>query len=115
MTVILGVSLATTLFLAYKVKVLNDSLHALGTSPPPLLQIGTSVPTIKASNLEGRQEVISYAEGSQPIVLYVFTPQCSWCIRNLDNLRTLLSQKRGSYRFVGLSLTDITEFWIIER
>jgi peroxiredoxin len=106
MTIILVVSLATTLLLAYKVKVLNDSLRALGTSPPPLLQVGASVPTIKASSLEDRQEVISYAEGTQPTVFYIFTPQCLWCTRNLDNLKMLLSQKQGSYRFVGISLTD---------
>jgi peroxiredoxin len=106
MAVILAVSLVTTLLLAYKVKMLNDSLRALGTLPPPLLEVGANVPNIKASNLDGRQEVISYAEGSQPTVFYIFTPQCFWCIRNLDNLKMLFSQKQGSYRFVGISLTD---------
>jgi peroxiredoxin len=105
LTIMLGVSLVTNLLLAYKIKRLNESLEAL-TAPPPALQIGVTVAPIKAHGLDGQPAVISYAGGAQPIVLYVFTPQCSWCARNLANLKTLLAQKQGAYRFVGLSLTD---------
>jgi peroxiredoxin len=105
LTIMLGVSLVTNLLLAYKIKRLNESLEAL-TAPPPALQIGVTVAPIKAHGLDGQPAVISYAGAAQPVVLYVFTPQCSWCAHNLANLKTLLAQKQGAYRFVGLSLTD---------
>jgi peroxiredoxin len=111
LTIMLGVSLATNLLLAYKIKRLNDSLAALA-APPPSLEVGATVAPIKAYSLGGQAAIISYEGGEQPTVLYVFTPQCSWCARNLANLKTLLAQKQNAYRFVGLSLTDkdLTEY-----
>lgn len=106
MMVMLGVSLVTNLLLAYKIKRLNESLAALSAPPPPALAIGATVAPIKAYSLDGQAALISSEGAEQPIVLYVFTPQCSWCARNLANLKTLLAQKQGAYRFVGLSLTD---------
>jgi hypothetical protein len=106
MTVILSISLAANLLLAYKIKGLNNSLQAKAAPPKPLLPPGTKVAPIKASRLDGQQEIISYGESFQPVVLYVFTPQCQWCANNLANLKAILAQKQGSYRFVGLSLAD---------
>ena len=105
MAAMLGVSLVTNLLLAYRIRTLNDSLAELN-APPPAVQVGTKVSPIKAQNLGGQTQVISYTEEDRPLVLYIFTPQCSWCARNLPNLKALLAQGRGSYRFVGLSLTD---------
>jgi peroxiredoxin len=100
----LGVSLAVNLLLAYKVRTLSDSLAE--STAPPAVAVGTAVPPIKAHGPDGQEYVISYADGDRPVVLYVFTPQCPWCARNLANLKALLAHGRGDYRFVGLSLTD---------
>ena len=70
------------------------------------MPVGATVSPIKAHSLDGQTALISYGAGEQPVVLYVFTPQCSWCARNLANLKTLLAQKHDAYRFVALSLTD---------
>ncbi len=69
------------------------------------LQVGTVVPPIAAKRLDGRSETIAYAGSDRPTVLYIFTPQCEWCTRNLDNLRTLVSRKGEGYRFIGISLS----------
>jgi peroxiredoxin len=105
MAIMLGVSLVVNLLLAYRVKTLSDKIEAL-TAPPPTVEVGATVSPIKAHSLDGQTAVISYSDGEQPVVLYVFTPQCQWCARNLANLKTLLAQKQGAYRFVALSLTD---------
>lgn len=102
MTVILSISLATNLLLAYRIRV-NRSSDMQATLP---LQIGDSVAPFRVSNLDGQQEVISYQNNQQAVVLYVFTPSCIWCTRNLDNLRALVLNKKDSYRFVGISLVD---------
>jgi peroxiredoxin len=110
MTVILGLSLALNLAQAFRIHELNKSRP--GASDLASIQVGTTVSPAKARDTQGRQAVISYDDVKQPVVLYVFTPQCPWCSRNLDNLRALVSQKRDSYRFIGLSLTDdgLTEY-----
>jgi len=71
-----------------------------------LLKVGTTVPPIAARRLDGQPGVISYQGAEQSTVLYIFTPPCSWCARNVDNLKTLLDRERGQYRFIGLSLSD---------
>lgn len=110
MTVILGLSLALNLAQALRIHELNRSKQA--APDLNLIQVGTTVSPAKVRDPEGRQALISYDDVKQPVVLYVFTPQCPWCSRNLDNLRALVSQKRDSYRFIGLSLTDegLTEY-----
>lgn len=78
------------------------SQRAAGTSDIPA--IGTRVPPIVAQRLGGGRETIAYGPSEQPTLLYVFTPACQWCTRNLDNLRTLVAHAESRYRIVGLSL-----------
>jgi peroxiredoxin len=104
MFVILLVSLSVNLLLAYRIKGMSEA--AAKASTPRVLVAGESVPPFEASSLGGRREVVSYAGGDRPVVLYVFSPTCSWCERNLENFKALLSQKGDAYRFVGLSVTD---------
>jgi hypothetical protein len=60
---------------------------------------------IDAQSLNGEKVRVQLA-GSRPTILYVFTPQCSWCVRNHDSVKTLAETAGGSYRIVGLSFTD---------
>jgi peroxiredoxin len=69
------------------------------------LKIGARMSPITAKRLDGQQEVISYQATNEPTVLYIFTPPCSWCARNMDNFKTLLGKGSGQYRFIGLSLS----------
>src|SRR6266566_5918159 len=55
-----------------------------------LLKVGTIVPPIAGRLLNGQEQVISYLGTNQPTVLYVFTPPCSWCAKNVDNFKTLV-------------------------
>jgi hypothetical protein len=103
MTAILGVSLAVNLLLAYTIRKGNQPSTPVKAAP---LAAGTAVSPFKAQGMDGREVTISYKDSSQPLVIYVFTPQCSWCMRNLANLKTILARKQDSYRFVALSLTD---------
>jgi hypothetical protein len=43
---------------------------------------------------------------NRPTVLYIFTPPCTWCARNVDNLKTLVDKEGGYYRFIGLALSE---------
>jgi antitoxin component of RelBE/YafQ-DinJ toxin-antitoxin module len=103
MTMILAVSLAVNLFLAYRIR--NGRQPIVTPKPAPLLT-GTAVSPIKARDLNGHEATISFQDSSQPLVIYVFTPQCPWCLRNLANLKTIFEQKHGSYHIITLSLTD---------
>lgn len=103
-TVALVVSVALNVGLAYRVRSLTGAREARITEYK--LKIGTSVPPITAKRPDGQLELISYGSTSEPTVLYIFTPSCVWCARNIDNLKTLLDKERGQYRFIGLSLSE---------
>jgi len=56
--------------------------------------------------LGGQQELISYQRTTEPTVLYVFTPPCVWCARNIDSFKTLTNKESVQYRFIGISLSE---------
>lgn len=95
-------SLSLNVYLGWKVKrgTPSDSQNTVKLSP------GMTVQPMTAMNLGGKQETISYAEHGKPTVIYVFTPSCSWCDRNNQNIKTIVGLKRESFRFIGLSLAD---------
>jgi peroxiredoxin len=65
---------------------------------------GDEAPDMFAHTMDGREAVVSATASPLPTVVYVFTPQCVWCARNLENLKALISQSAGRYRVVGMSL-----------
>ncbi len=104
--VLLVASVSLNVFFARRVWFFNHS-QSLRVSER-LLKVGKAVAPITAKRLGGQQEVISYEGANQGTVLYIFTPPCSWCARNIDNLKTLVDKERGHYRFIGLSLSEET-------
>jgi hypothetical protein len=71
-------------------------------SPAP--EVGTVLPPLVVSDLQGRQQTISF-RGGRSTVLYVFAPGCSWCRRNIANICRLSTSNAKAYRFIGLSLS----------
>jgi peroxiredoxin len=96
-------SVFLNVFLAHRLWSLQH-LESIKTSER-LLKVGTVVAPIVVKRLGGEKEMMSYV-GGKPTVLYIFTPPCSWCARNMDNLKTLLDKEGGQYRFIGLSLSE---------
>ena len=104
--VALAVSVTLNVLLAHRVRSLTYARSA--SIAEYELKIGTTVPPIAVKRLGGQQEFISYQGVEQSTVLYVFTPPCSWCARNMDNFKTLLGKEAGEYRFIALSLSEDT-------
>jgi hypothetical protein len=101
-TVLFVASVALNVVLARKVRSLVR-MQPVQVSP---LEIGASVPPITAKRVNGAIETIAYSKSDGCTVLYVFTPTCIWCERNLDNIKKLAQSKDAEYRFIGLSLSD---------
>lgn len=99
---LLVASVSMNVILAHKLRQVKPVARM--TAEPPL-QSGVTVPPFDAIDLRGQSRRVAYSEVSQPTVLYIFTPSCSWCARNLDNLRELTSRRSSEYRFIGVSLT----------
>jgi peroxiredoxin len=69
------------------------------------LQVGATVPEIVGLRSDGSTALLQYGEVNVPTVLYVFTPQCGWCKKNLANLHALIDQAGTRYRVIGIALT----------
>jgi peroxiredoxin len=107
---LLMISVSLNVFLARKVRSFArvQSIRASDL----LVKVGTTVPPIAVKRLNGEQDVISYQGTNQPTVLYIFTPPCAWCARNIDNFKTLANKESAQYHFVGVSLSEqgLTEY-----
>lgn len=69
------------------------------------LASGTEVPAIEGRDVSGAFVSLHYEDSAKPTVLYVFSPQCVWCERNMENVKTLIAQSSDKYRYIGLSIT----------
>lgn len=101
--ILLAASLSLNVVLGWKVTFYNRSSDAKNR-----LVEGMSVPPITVSSVsDDRQVTITYGNTDKPTVLYMWTPSCQWCARNLKNINKLASLRGDSYHFVAVSLSDV--------
>ncbi len=107
--VLLLISVILNIFLARKVSRSTAMEMARSES---LLRVGTAVPAIEGRSVDGAKKALDYHEVQIPTILYVFSPQCGWCEKNLDNLKALVGSSGSRYRVVGISLShqDLKEY-----
>lgn len=81
-------------------------------SPQDPLAAMTTLPALKGKHLDGSEAVVEFRKPGVPTLLYVMSPSCSWCTRNLNNLRALIDQSKNKYRVVAISVTadGLTEY-----
>jgi peroxiredoxin len=74
-----------------------------GTDQPH--NTGEHASLIVGKRLDGSPISIDPRDSGRPTVLYVFTPQCVWCTKNLAGLKALEAEaKGGRIRLIGLAL-----------
>jgi peroxiredoxin len=103
LVVLLASSAALNVTLAQRLRTTNATVATLKNEGR--VQIGADIPPITGKALDGTPIRMSYQDSNVPTILYVFTPSCSWCLRNVENIRQLTSQVTGRYRVIGLSLS----------
>ena len=107
LTVLLILSVGLNVLLSQKVRELTEVSRLLRLKlDAPVLRPGAKAPEFSAHEMDGHKRVLNYAEAEVPTVLYVFTPDCHWCARNLENIRSVVEGVGDRFRFFGVSLTD---------
>jgi peroxiredoxin len=66
--------------------------------------IGTAMPTLHVVDIFGKPTIIESSHRNKPLLLYVFSPSCGWCRRNIHRINDLAMQITSRYDVVGLSL-----------
>ncbi|HKH98458.1 MAG TPA: TlpA disulfide reductase family protein [Candidatus Sulfotelmatobacter sp.] len=112
---LLAMSVFLNVFLARKVAFLRVQNKVLVDSDQ--LQVGSPVPPLTGSSPSGTPMSVRFGDVRIPTVLYIFSPQCGWCAKNIENFRSLISQAGTGYRVVGLSTTrqDLDDYLSRER
>lgn len=74
----------------------------------PTYKPGMNMPRLQAKEINGASAIIDWADPNdhRPSILYVFTPSCTWCTQNLENIRVLSNSQHSKYRIIGLSLSE---------
>ena len=107
LTVLLILSVGLNVLLSRKVQEVTDVSKLLRLKlDSPVLVPGAKAPEFSAYELDGNKAFLNYAEVNVPTVLYVFTPDCHWCARNLENIRSVVDAAGDRFRFLGVSLSD---------
>lgn len=102
--ILLVASLSLNVYLGVKVKEFEGQpLNAPSSSQLP---IGIPIPPLSLTNMQGEKETVTFAGSEKPTVIYVFKPLCSWCDRNLANIKALALSQAQSHRFIGISLSN---------
>ncbi|MEI9972227.1 MAG: TlpA disulfide reductase family protein [Ignavibacteriota bacterium] len=63
------------------------------------------MPPIRAHTIAGDPAWITFDSG-RPTLIYVFKPECGWCLKNVDSIRALAAAVSSRYRVIGVSLSS---------
>jgi peroxiredoxin len=97
-------SLAINLLLARRVSSLKRTVSLIKSESR--LALGDTVPSVVAKDPQGQTAVLDYSQTQLPTVVFIFTPTCGWCTKNIMNVRALVENTGSRFRFVGMSLSS---------
>ena len=70
-----------------------------------LLKPGDVVREFEGRDTSGRAVRVEY-EPHDLTILYVLSPHCEWCARNVENINSIAAQVKGRIQVIGISLTE---------
>jgi|GEM_PF-3627179 len=72
-----------------------------------LPQPGATLASLHLLNADGSKTELQFGSNELPTIVYVLSPTCKWCQRNLQMIDALVTQLHGRYRVIGISNTPI--------
>ncbi len=88
------------------IKLRSANLKILKISQEDTIVPGDSLPSVQARRLDGSPITFRYDATQRPTLIYVFSPTCVWCQKNLRNFEDLYSKVGADYNFIGLSISE---------
>jgi peroxiredoxin len=75
--------------------------------------VGSRAPALEVKDLAGKPVTLDVARPGKTAVLYLFSPGCGWCRRNLPNMRALMTAAGRRFSFVPISLDaeGVSAYW----
>lgn len=77
------------------------------------LVVGTVLPALEGKSPNGAPSRVSF---QRPTILYVFSPTCIWCEKNLRNVEHLRNVTHVTYDFVAVSIQSFAlKKWLADK
>lgn len=102
--VLLVFSLGINLLLTRRVSALKNQVKVIRSELR--LTEGDKVPPLTARDPQGNIAVFDYRTNQLPTVVFVISPTCGWCTKNIMNMRALAEKAGDRFQFVGFSLSS---------
>ena len=99
--ILLVFSLGINLLLTRRVSALKDQVKTIRSELR--LNEGDKVLPITAKDPQGNTAVFDYRTNKLPTVVFVISPTCGWCTKNIMNMRALVEKASDRFQFVGFS------------
>jgi hypothetical protein len=104
LSVLLACSTLLNITLYDMFRSVNERLEKTRAPQLPPLVLGAPMPELQLRRLDGTEAKIG-AAGELPTLIYVFSPDCKWCQKNVDNIRAVARAAGGRFRLLGISLS----------
>lgn len=115
LVLILSVSVGFNVYLAQEIKNQRNIWNLLEADKAEHeITLGKRVSTLSAQDHTGQSISISH-DPVKPTVLYVYSPDCVWCERNVQNIVQLYDIAKNEYNFVGLSIAKSDSEFVDEQ
>jgi hypothetical protein len=98
---LLVLSLGLNAYLSWRVR--GGGAPPVKNARPALVEEGTRLPVLEGKSTEDQSMRVGFDIG-RPTLLYVFSADCRWCLRNAENIKSLARQRSSGYRFLGLAV-----------
>jgi len=79
--------------------------HPVAVAAVGTLRVGQVLPELRLKDVDGRPAVLKWHGDRRSTIVYIFTPTCVWCKKNMPGMK-LVHDKSDGYHFVGISLTE---------
>lgn len=101
---VFSLSLTGNVLLGWRLRSIQQKVAGPSRLKKTQAQVGMFIPYLVVDNLSGNRQTLKLG-GTVPTVLYISSPSCIWCKRNLENIKYIASQKHTDFTFIGLSST----------
>ena len=71
------------------------------------VDVGDALAALNVRELSGRRHNVLLAR-EKPTILYLFSENCGFCTQNIENVKRLEAQTRGTFGFVAVGLSSVS-------
>jgi peroxiredoxin len=84
---------------------LNLKARTTDSAIPLAVKIGSVVPALSGFDIYGKEFTLEYANDSRKAILFIFSPDCGFCTKNMPNWKKIIDRvDRRSYHLVAVSI-----------